>query len=229
MKIYFVRHGDPNYRDDCLTEKGHAQAALAAENLKNSGIEVIYSSSKGRAVQTAEHTAKVLGLEVLQCDFMREIRWDSIDGSPLIEDGHPWNASNYRVSKNLTLTDDNWCEDEQYRNSRLVESVKIVTDGVDEWLATLGFVREGEYYRVSENIPYKTVAMFSHAGASGAAISHILNIPFPQFCAGFSINFVSSFVINFADKPGELIYPQLNFLDDVLYREEQHSNIFYGN
>jgi probable phosphoglycerate mutase len=129
-----------------------------------------------------------MGLEVLQCDFMREIRWDSIDGSPLIADGHPWNASNFRVANNLPLTDDNWREDEKYRNSRLVESVKIVTDGIDEWLATLGFVREGEYYRVSENIPYKTVAMFSHAGASGAAISHILNIPFPQFCAGFHIN-----------------------------------------
>ncbi|MBR5528572.1 MAG: hypothetical protein IKV97_06150, partial [Clostridia bacterium] len=113
--------------------------------------------------------------------------------------------------------------------SRVVESVKIVTDGVDEWLASLGFVREGEYYRVSENIPYKTVAMFSHAGASGAALSHILNIPFPQFCAGFHINFVSSFVVNFADKPGELIYPQLMFLDDVLHREEKHSQNFYGN
>ena len=229
MKIYFVRHGHPNYIDDCLTEKGHEQAEIAAENLKDSGIEVIYSSSKGRAVQTAEHTAKRLGLEVLQCDFMREIRWDSIDGSSLIADGHPWNASNYRVSQSLTLRDDNWCDDEQYRNSRVVESVKIVTDGVDEWLASLGFVREGEYYRVSENIPYKTVAMFSHAGASGAALSHILNIPFPQFCAGFHINFVSSFVVNFADKPGELIYPQLMFLDDVLHREEKHSQNFYGN
>ena len=229
MKIYFIRHGDPNYRDDCLTEKGHVQAEIAAKNLCNSGIEAIYSSSQGRARQTAEYTAKKLGLDVQPCDFIREIRWDSIDGSPLIADGHPWNVSQYRISHDLTLVNDNWREDEQYRNSRVVESVKIVADGVDEWLATLGFVREGEYYRVSENIPYKTVAMFSHAGASGAAISHMLNIPFPQFCAAFSLNFVSSFVVNLADKPGELVYPQIKFIDDVLYREEKHSQIFYGN
>jgi probable phosphoglycerate mutase len=71
--------------------------------------------------------------------------------------------------------------------------------------------------------------MFSHAGASGAALSHILNIPFPQFCAGFHINFVSSFVVNLADKPGALVYPQIKFIDDVLYREEKHSQNFYGN
>ena len=34
MKIYFVRHGDPNYRHDCLTELGHKQAQAAAKRLK---------------------------------------------------------------------------------------------------------------------------------------------------------------------------------------------------
>lgn len=30
MKIYFVRHGEPNYQMNCLTELGHKQAAAAA-------------------------------------------------------------------------------------------------------------------------------------------------------------------------------------------------------
>ena len=31
MKIYFVRHGHPNYELDCLTPLGHRQAEAAAE------------------------------------------------------------------------------------------------------------------------------------------------------------------------------------------------------
>ena len=73
MKIYFVRHGHPDYKKDCLTELGHLQAEAAAKRLENSGIVSVFSSTKGRAFETAEHTAKKLGLEVIPCDFMREI------------------------------------------------------------------------------------------------------------------------------------------------------------
>ena len=31
MRILIIRHGDPNYRDDCLTEKGKREAKLLAE------------------------------------------------------------------------------------------------------------------------------------------------------------------------------------------------------
>ena len=85
MKIYFIRHGHPDYKLDCLTELGHKQAEIAAENLRDSGIEVIYSSSCGRAVETAEHTAKLLGLSVETFDFMRELGWiTEIDPTPFL-------------------------------------------------------------------------------------------------------------------------------------------------
>ena len=49
-------------------------------------------------------------------------------------------------------------------------------------LEELGYTREGKYYRVTGEDTEKTVAMFSHGGASSAALSHMFNIPFPQFC-----------------------------------------------
>ena len=39
MRIVFVRHGEPNYELDCLTENGKIHAAKAAERLKEEGIE----------------------------------------------------------------------------------------------------------------------------------------------------------------------------------------------
>ena len=41
MTIYFVRHGHPDYKNDCLTELGKKQAQKAAERLRDSGIETI--------------------------------------------------------------------------------------------------------------------------------------------------------------------------------------------
>ena len=90
MLIYFVRHGHPDYAKDCLTELGARQAAAAAERLKGCGISRIYSSTMGRAAQTAGYTAALLGLEVDQLDFMREIGWRPDDGTLIPADGHPW-------------------------------------------------------------------------------------------------------------------------------------------
>ena len=73
MKIVFVRHGHPNYEKDCLTELGHEQAKAAAERLKDEKFDMIFSSSCGRAYETACHIAAFHGKEVQKLDFMREI------------------------------------------------------------------------------------------------------------------------------------------------------------
>ena len=143
MKIYFVRHGHPDYENDCLTELGHKQAVAAAERLKNCGIEQVFSSTKGRAFQTAEYTAKALGLQVISCDFMREIGWRSIDGEPILANGHPWSLSDIFASEGKTLTDKEWYMKEPYCKSKVVSSADVVKKGLDAWFAELGYQREG--------------------------------------------------------------------------------------
>ena len=39
MRIIFVRHGEPDYANDCLTEQGRLQAQEAAKRLLEEGIE----------------------------------------------------------------------------------------------------------------------------------------------------------------------------------------------
>ena len=41
MRIIFVRHGEPDYIHDCLTDKGRIQALSAAERLREEGISEI--------------------------------------------------------------------------------------------------------------------------------------------------------------------------------------------
>lgn len=227
MKMYFVRHGHPDYKNDCLTELGHKQAAAAADRLKNCGIEQVFSSSNGRAFQTAEYTAGALGLKVVPCDFMREISWQSIDGNPILANGHPWDLSSILASEGKTLTDKEWQTKEPYCRSKVVSSAEAVKKGLDAWLAELGYQREGEYYRVVGEATKTTVAMFSHGGSSSVALSHILNIPFPQICGVVHPDFTSITVIEFSDKLGECFCPRVLLLNDARHIEELNLNNLY--
>ena len=53
MRIIFVRHGEPDYQHDCLTETGKKQAEAASKRLAREGIDEIYASPMGRAAETA--------------------------------------------------------------------------------------------------------------------------------------------------------------------------------
>ena len=81
MRILFIRHGEPDYAKDDLTDTGVRQAELLAQRLKNEGIEEIWSSPLGRAKRTALISSEVLGLPVKTLECMREIKWDGKTGN----------------------------------------------------------------------------------------------------------------------------------------------------
>ena len=54
MIFYYVRHGDPIYKPNQLTELGKLQTSAAAKRLARYGIDMVYSSPSNRAQQTAQ-------------------------------------------------------------------------------------------------------------------------------------------------------------------------------
>ena len=214
MRIIFVRHGHPNYANDCLTKLGHAHAAAAAERLKDEGICEIHSSSCGRAFETAQHTAHLLGLAVTQHDFMREISWGSADGSELFRNGHPWFTADDMVLRGMDLTRTDWRETEPFCRNKVVQCVDQVAEGTDRWLAALGYEREGCLYRVAGENTNRTVALFSHGGSSSAALSHMFNLPFPYLCATMTPNYTAITVVSLSDERGALTMPRFEIVND---------------
>ena len=229
MKIYFIRHGDPDYRHDCLTELGHKQAQAAAERLKHSEIERVYSSTCGRAFQTAEYTANKLGLEVIPCEFMTELGWKSIDGEPIVSNGNPWEITDSFISEGKPLTDENWFEKEPFSRSIVVGRGRSAFEKFDELLSELGYKREGYYYRVTSEEVCKNIAMFSHGGSSTAVLAHLLNIPFPQICGLFRMNCASVIILELSCKVGELVAPKLLLFNDTKHNEGLETEIVFGN
>ena len=138
MRIVFVRHGEPDYARDCLTELGRAQAKTAAVRLKDEGIEEIWSSPLGRALETANAAAEALGLPVQTLDFMREVTWGSVDGTQIFAGGHPWAIVDEMVRQGIPLNSPGWRDFPFFQNNRVLACVDSVERGIDEWLKQYG-------------------------------------------------------------------------------------------
>ena len=87
--IFAVRHGETEWNllgkqqghlDSPLTDQGIKQAHSLAESLQGRGIEVLYSSDLGRALQTAEIIGIELGIEVNVDSRLRERHLGSMQG-----------------------------------------------------------------------------------------------------------------------------------------------------
>jgi len=228
MKIYFVRHGHSDPKNGLLTELGHLQAKIAAKRLSDCDIERIFSSTVERALETAAYTAEALGLTVEHCDFMREIKWNALENEDIPNNGHPWANARMLIAEGKDIRRTDWQRHEPFCRSVVGERVKTVTEGLDAWLQTLGYTREGDYYRVNGTDTDHTVAMFSHGGSSTVALSHMLGIPFPQACAIFHIENTSVTVMSLANEQGKLIVPRLEVCGDAEHIKDLRAEHFYG-
>ncbi len=63
MKLLIIRHGDPDYEHDSVTEKGKREVELLGQRLAKENITKIYCSPLGRARATAAPTCRLTGME----------------------------------------------------------------------------------------------------------------------------------------------------------------------
>ena len=62
MRLLIIRHGDPDYVNDSLTEKGKREAELLSDRIAKEKIDRVYISPLGRARETAEACLKKMKL-----------------------------------------------------------------------------------------------------------------------------------------------------------------------
>ena len=239
MRIIFVRHGHPNYVNDCLTELGRKHAAAAAERLKDEGISEIYSSTCGRAYETAGYVAEKYGLPIVKCEYMREIYWGSVDNEPIPFDGNPWSTVDDMVAKGKRLLNPNWAKEEPFVRNKMVGYVENIATALDEWLKTLGYTREGLYYRVadmesvnadgSRSNTAKTIAAFGHGGAGSAIYSHLFNIPYPFVCTTMNQDYTGITIVELPDTPGALVKPRFEIMNDARHIKDLRIENVYEN
>lgn len=216
MRIYLIRHGDPDYPNDSLTPTGRAEAQALAEHLAKAGIDEIYTSPRGRAKLTAQYTAENLAKNGLDLPVTVEPWTYELDGIRDKERNRSlwdFDAADLRaphVLENLNR----WHESTPLDNPNLAAHIQRIERESDAFLARLGYRREGVLYRFTPP-NRKRVALFAHLGFGLTWLAHLLRIPVPLMWAGFYLHPTSVTTILFDERSPGLAAPRVLALGDV--------------
>jgi probable phosphoglycerate mutase len=177
VRILIIRHGDPNYEKDCLTEKGRREATLLAKRLQTEEISAFYSSPYGRAKETCDFVARVHGREadVQVLDWLKEFDCDTVfpSGRTL---NIPWDMLPEEWASDMRFYDHKtWYDHPTYKTSKVKEQYLSVTKHLDELVKKHGYTRDGDIYRV-EKRNRDTIAIFCHFGTESVLLSRLCNV-----------------------------------------------------
>jgi len=181
MRILIVRHGDPDYSIDGLTEKGKVEVELLSKKLMREDITAIYCSPLGRARMTAAPTAKKKNMDVTVLDWLREFDYASIT-LPYAEGKKcPWDLlPEFVAGYDKIYSPTEWRECDFIKNSKVSECYDEVVSKFDELLLSYGYERDGYNYKaIRPN--HDTIVLVCHFGLSAVLLSHLMN------CSPYSI------------------------------------------
>lgn len=176
MKLLFVRHGDPDYEHDSLTEKGWREAEYLAEKLSQTEAEFYYVSPLGRAKDTASLTLEKLHRTAEECQWLREFdaliwRPDVVDCKKICWD---WLPQDWTRDSRFYQADQ-WFTQEAMQEGKVKEAYDWVTDNFDALLERHGYKRENRIYR-AVRANSDTLVFFCHFGLECVLLSHLLHI-----------------------------------------------------
>lgn len=167
-----MRHGDPDYAKDSLTEKGWREAELLVPRLSKLDVKNFYCSPLGRAKDTAAPTLKAVNRAAEELPWLREFEgkirkgikfsqcWDRLPSEWTPEDKY------YSYSE--------WCETKLMKSANTPKEYKKVCDGIDELLKKHGYEHSGRVYRVKDS-NHDTIVLFCHFAVECVILSHIFS------------------------------------------------------
>lgn len=204
MRLLFVRHGDPDYQNDCLNEIGLKEAKALAALRPQLDLGTCYVSPLGRSQETAAITLGraipgAKGIEAADncrdllttLDWLREFPAQvDVNDSMLLQDAYflkmmPDGSFKKRIVWDMYpsyyIEHPDYSDYEEWRNtlvahnSDIVAAYDYVIDSFDKLLAEHGYVRDGRHYRV-EKESKETLTFFCHFGITCVLLSHMGNV-----------------------------------------------------
>jgi len=179
MKLLIVRHADPDYSVDSLTEVGFREAELLSDRLTRLDVKAFYCSPLGRARATAKPTLSKLGREAEIAPWLREfpaqimkpnkteasIAWDWLPAD--------WTSRPEHYDR------EKWYTAPAFKDTNIKELIDEVYSGLDEIISRHGYERQGDIY-IAKKPNTDTVVLFCHFGLECVLLSHLLGVsPMP--------------------------------------------------
>ena len=188
VNIYYVRHGDPNYELDTLTELGHKQAKLTSEVLKNISFDAIYASPSNRAVLTGSYLADLVHQEMIKQDWLFEGKaWQNFASYNEKLQRFSWIYHNEYLLKKMEQLqhDDKWYEDKDFLPN-VKEGIDRFMKEVDEWLLAMNIKHDRKnktFTSIGDNP--KNIVVFAHEGAGTGFLSSIMDMNYAYFMSNY--------------------------------------------
>ena len=194
MKLIFIRHAEPDYAKDSLTEKGFREAKLLANRTKNWNVTQFYCSPLGRAQATAMPTLETHGVtlttrfpdaapdticppnptKAIVYPWLRELH------APIEPQIHPagkqipWDFTPEFLRDNPILFDQNhWAEAPIFKDCGIKAQYDWICGGLDKVLSQHGYERDGLCYKTVSS----TYTSNDFMAYDGNTIEHLKNAP----------------------------------------------------
>jgi len=221
MFLYIIRHGEPDYKTDTLTDTGIKQAELLSQRFETVKFDRIFSSPLGRAKQTAQPTCikQNKNFEVLPW-LSEELTYKAMSAD--IDGRTDWwfSVQNTKIRTSAGA--------QKYETSQSRVIYDSIASDFDNLLSELGYKKSGIDYEITAN-KYDRVAFFCHGGVSNVILSYALLIPFYLFCASFSIPHTGVSVLDFASTDDKITAPKCLMFSDLSHLYSGKLKKIYNN
>jgi probable phosphoglycerate mutase len=214
MRLYIVRHADPDYFENTITVHGHAESEALSLRLEWEGITKLFSSPVNRAIHTAEYTERRLGLRPVILPWAEELRgvWVPDAARGRIP---AWDLpAEQLLEPELRRAYEDDLDYPEFTGLPLAEAVECIRLHSDRFLAGLGYWREGHRYRV-ETVNTDRVAVFCHGGFGITWLALLLQMPLPLAWAGFWLAPSSVTTVLFDQRSQEYAVPRCLNVSDI--------------
>lgn len=218
MKLIFIRHGDPDYVHDALTEKGKREAELLAGRVPELKADYYYLSPLGRAQETAEACLRRFEnrdeLKVETLPWLREFSPRVIKPDRPERDGVCWDW----MPEDWTAFDgfydyDRWTKHPAFEEARVGEEAAVVYEGFEKLLNKHGYYSEGRYFR-AERPNGDTLVFFCHFGVTMLLLSYLFKFsPMVLWQNTISTTTSVTTVVTEERRPGKASFRMTSFSD----------------
>ena len=173
MHLVFIRHGDPDYVKNSLTEKGFREAECLSKRVVRWKIDGLYVSPYGRAQDTAKPFLDKIECKPETLPWLKEFDYKIKDSRTKKQRGcWDWLPQDWTEREHFYRYDE-WLNDEILNEGNVRERTQYVLDGMDSFLTDHGYERDKHYYRaVRPN--NDTIALFCHFGVTALILGHLI-------------------------------------------------------
>ena len=256
MKLIFIRHADPDYANNTITEKGWREAELLSERMASwKDITDIYCSPYGRAQDTLKPALLKMDRTAITLDWLREfdhhiidpvskkersVCWDilpqNLYGQDKYFDREKWASLSYLKKAHIDTFYSQVCYGfdslmEQYDYTRIAPKKAIyncLPHLTDEEAA-----HDTHLKQIQKNLDNRNLVFVCHLGVMFAIIAHLTGTSPMQLWHGFFVAPTSVTVLGAEERvPGEAVF-RVQTLGDIRHltqgNEIPSASGFYGD